>query len=260
MKYAIFLTEKPTKFYPIWPPYIQAPYCLYHNAADIYYYLCGDDAELKSFPSITDACNTNDGRLYRLSTQLREQLVSLGKSGALGFAYLVRQSLDKTETLPCVEIKDNDGTILIDEKYTRLPRLKLISVTAPYDGKAVIISNEKIKYIYKINGTQTLMIDELYLGMEIHFYQGCDFVRKIVFEKKRTDADISLSDAVLAKKLKSCTGTSISISHGMGAIIGKLSDYPLTRDWLQKAIKQGAIPRSAYLLLKSPIISKQHLK
>ncbi|WP_316631099.1 hypothetical protein [uncultured Ruminococcus sp.] len=254
LRYAIFLTEKATDFYPIWPAYVKDPYCLYHNAAEIYYYLCGDDAELKSFPSTKDVYNTHIGRLYRLSTQLREQLVSLGKSGALGFAYLVRQSLNKTKPLPCVEIKDTDGTLLIDETYIKLPRLKLISVTAPYDGKAVIMSNGKIKYIYKINGTQTFMIDGLSLGMEIYIYQGCDLVRKIVFEKKSADADNSLSDIVLVKKLKACTGPNITISHGVGAIAGKLSEYPLTREWLLKAIRRGEIPRSAYMVLCNNIL------
>ena len=33
LKRSIFLTEKPTVFYPIWPPYVEDPYFLYHGAA-----------------------------------------------------------------------------------------------------------------------------------------------------------------------------------------------------------------------------------
>lgn len=256
LRFAIFLTEKPTKFYPVWPAYVQAPYCLYHNAAEIYYYLCGDDAELKSFPSTTDVYNTHIGRLYRLSTQLREQLVSLGKSGALGFAYLVRQSLNKIKPLPCVKIKDIDGTLLIDETYIKLPRLKLISVTAPYDGKAVIMSNGKIKYIYKINGTQTLMIDGLSLGMEIYIYQGCDFIRRVAFEKKRSNDKGALPDNLLVSKLNSCTGPTAPISHAIGSLTKGLTDYPLTRKWLYNAERKGYIPRSALNILRNIILNK----
>ncbi len=82
LKYAIFLTEKPTKFYPIWPAYIQDPYFIYHNSAEFYFYLCGDDAELKSYPATANVLGTQDGKLYKLYTREREQLISLGKSGA----------------------------------------------------------------------------------------------------------------------------------------------------------------------------------
>ena len=63
LKYAIFLTEKPTKFYPIWPAYIQDPYFIYHNSAEFYFYLCGDDAELKSYPATANVLGTQDGKL-----------------------------------------------------------------------------------------------------------------------------------------------------------------------------------------------------
>ena len=49
--YSIFLTEKPTKFYPIWPAYIEDPLFIYHNSSSFYFYICGDDTELKSFPA-----------------------------------------------------------------------------------------------------------------------------------------------------------------------------------------------------------------
>lgn len=256
LRYSIFLTEKPTQFYPIWPPYVQAPFCMYHNAVDFYYYLCGDDAELKSFPSTTNVYDTHDGRLYRLNTLLREQLVSIGKSGALGFSYLVRQPLKKVAALPALEITDYYGTILSENTYSKIPKLKLINVKSPYDGRAVLKCKGKTIYIYKINGNQAQMIDGISLGTEIEFYQGCDFIRKISFEKKTSNTNSSLSDIILVEKLRACTGPNVSISHGIGAIVGKLSDYPLTKKWLLAAIRRGEISRSAYLLLNSAIISK----
>lgn len=249
LRYSIFLTEKPTSFYPVWPAYVQAPYCLYHNATDLYYYLCGDDAELRSFPSTTNVYSTNEGRLYKLSTRLREQLVSLGKSGALGFSYLVRQPLKKTARFPSIIITDNNGTPLTEESYSKIPKLKLISVDSQYDGKAVIKRNGRIIYIYKINGNQTLMIDGLSPGTEIEFFQGCDFARKICFEKKSKTYD-SLPDILLVKKLNACTGPTVPISHAIGNLAAELKGYPLTRQWLFKAQKSGNIPRAALNLLR----------
>lgn len=66
LKYAIFLTEKPTKFYPIWPAYINDPYFIYHNSPEFYFYLCGDDAELKSYPATANVLGIQDGKLYML--------------------------------------------------------------------------------------------------------------------------------------------------------------------------------------------------
>ena len=52
LKYAIFLTEHPTKFYPIWPAYIKEPYFIYHNSDQFFFYLDGDDAELRAYLNI----------------------------------------------------------------------------------------------------------------------------------------------------------------------------------------------------------------
>ena len=38
LKHEIFLTEKPTKFYPIWPPYTEDPYFIYHNSSSLSIY------------------------------------------------------------------------------------------------------------------------------------------------------------------------------------------------------------------------------
>ena len=78
LKRSIFLTERPTKFYPLWPPYVKGPYFICHNNSEFYF--CGDDAELKAYPTATAASNVQDGRLYKLRAEEREQLISLGRS------------------------------------------------------------------------------------------------------------------------------------------------------------------------------------
>jgi len=39
LSYSIFLTEKPTKFYPIWPVYIEDPLFIYHNSTLCFSYI-----------------------------------------------------------------------------------------------------------------------------------------------------------------------------------------------------------------------------
>lgn len=61
LKYAIFLTEHPTKFYPIWPAYIKEPYFIYHNSDQFFFYLDGDDAELRAYPASENLIKSTTG-------------------------------------------------------------------------------------------------------------------------------------------------------------------------------------------------------
>ena len=221
LKYAIFLTELPTKFYPIWPVYIQDPYLIYHNANDFFFYLCGDDAELKAFPDPTSIIDTEDGRVYKICTQSREQLVSLGKSGALGFSYIVRQPLQKTASRPSVTVSDIMGNELSDESYSILPKSKLIRILSQYDGKAVVKKHEKTVYIHKLHAEQPLTIDKLTFGIEIAIYQGSDLIRTIRLDRQDSKADIGEMDRNLVKKLYACSGPLIPISHSIGTLANK---------------------------------------
>lgn len=249
LKYAVFLTEKPTKFYPIWPAYVEDPYFIYHNSDKFYFYLCGDDAELKSFPAGVDVLDTHDGKLYKLYAREKEQLISLGKSGALGFSYLIKQPLNKKAPLPTVAISDHEGSTLTEETYTKLPRSKFISVLCQFDGKAVVQRKGKIKHIYKLSAEQSLIIDGLSFGTEIHFYQGCDLVRSIRFETEKVRCDVLALDDALVKKLEACSGPMIPVTHAMGSLAGKYVAYPKVKRWLYAALRQGGMPRSAYRIL-----------
>lgn len=253
LKYAIFLTEKPTKFYPIWPAYVQDPYFIYHNSAEFYFYLCGDDAELKSYPAAANVLSTEGGRLYKLYTREREQLVSLGKSGALGFSYLIKRPLSKKALLPVITISDQSGNILSEECYTKLPKSKCISVSCLYDGKAVFQRKGKTEYIYKLSAEQSLTIDRLSFDTDIHFYQGCDHIRSIHFVREKANIDVLALDAALVKELNSWAGPMIPITHAVGSFSSKLTKYPQTQRWLRTALRCGKISRTALYLLRKTI-------
>ena len=258
LKYAIFLTEKPAQFYPIWPVYIQDPYFIYHNASEFYFYLCGEDAELKSYPSGAKTVRTHDGIIYQISTREREQLVSFGKSGALGFSYLIRQSLKRTVPVPKVIIYDSTGNELTDDIYSKLPKEKLISVLCPYDGRAVIEKDGKTTYIYPLAAEQNVTIDGVSFGTTIRLFQGCDCVRTLSFTRKSAETDLSALDIEWVRKLNACKGPMIPVTHSTGAITTQLAGYPEVQKWLYKKIKLGEMPRSAYLLLQS-ILKKGEL-
>lgn len=259
LSYSIFLTEKPTKFYPIWPVYIEDPLFIYHNSSNFYFYLCGDDAELKSYPATSNALDTHDGKLYKLYTREREQLISLGKAGALGFSYLIKQPLSKKASHPNLSIKDAAGAELSEDSYTKLPKSKYISVSCQYDGKAVVRRNQKIEHIYKLSSEQDLLIDGLAFGTEICFYHGCDCVRTLRFEDNKQRNDNATIDIELMKKLSSCAGVTIAVPHSFGAMVSKFESYPQTKKWIQLALRRGEISRTAYWTLIN-FVSNQKLQ
>lgn len=251
LSYSIFLTEKPTQFYPIWPAYISDPHFIYHNSSDFYFYICGDDAELKAYPATSSVMGTHEGKLYKLFTREREQLISIGKSGALGFSYLIKQSLNKKAPLPKLIIRDSAETDLCDDIYTKLPKAKYITVSCQYDGKAVVRKNQKTHQIYRISPDQDTIIDDLSFGTEISFYHGCDCVRTLSFVNEKRGSDALALDNEYVKKLRACSGPMISIPHSMGAITSRFSCYPQTSQWIFRCIRSGEIPRSAYRLLQA---------
>lgn len=251
LKYAIFFTEKPTKFYPIWPAYINDPYFIYHNSHEFYFYLCGDDAELRSYPATANVLGIQDGKLYKLYTREREQLISFGKSGALGFSYLIKQPLSKSAPLPSVTICDHAGNLLTEETYSKIPKSKLISVSSQYDGKAVVRRKGKIDRVYKLSAGQILEIDGLASGTEIYFYQGCDCVRTLCFGQEKDTCDFLALDDEIIKKLRACSAPMVSVTHSVGALADKFAEYPQTRQWIYEMIRQGRMSRKAYQLLRS---------
>ena len=113
--------------------------------------------------------------------------------------------------------------------------------------------NGKTEYIYKLSGEEHLTIDELSFGTEIHFYQGCDYIRSIRFEQETVNMDVMLLDAVLVKKLSSCSGPMIPVTHAVGSFVSKFSKYPQTQKWLCKALRRGEISRTALNLLRKTI-------
>ena len=251
---SIFLTEKPTVFYPIWPPYVEDPYFIYYRDNDLYFFMQGENAELKTFPvtrtSITPLSrNIEDGKLYRIFASSKEQLLSLGASGALGFSYLMKKELDQQASAPEVSINNLNGAAYADGIYDQLPKSKVLTVSAPFDGKVVVKKNGKICFIYRLSAGQDLTVDQITFGVRIDIFQGCDLVQTLRFVRKTAGFDVAAADKQLAKKLKSAQGTMITVPHSIGAIAVKLNAYPQTRQWLLGAIRSGEMPRSAYRML-----------
>ncbi len=253
LRYSIFLTDRPTKFYPVWPPYKQDAYFIYHNSDKVYFYLCGDDAELKSFPKTTGVHSTKDGRLYRLDAKDREQLVSFGKGGALGFSYLIKQPLRTTSLLPTVSIKDASGNLLDSSEYSSLPKSKFVTISCVYDGRVIIYKNNRAIHIYKLPANENITVDALSMGMSLQVFVGNDSIRILSFVKKQEGGNYEEKDSALFSQLTTCTGNTVAVPHSFANLASKYKNYPKVQKWLYRSIKAGQMPYSAYRMLLTHI-------
>ncbi len=250
---SIFLTEKPVTFSPVWPPYIEGPYFVYHNDPKMYFYIQGEDTELNIYPenmSTRYEC-IGEGKLYRLYAASKEQLLSLGQSGAIGFSYLMTRQLDMIAPSPQVQIKSIDGKLITENICKCIPKGKQITLQTPFDGKVVIYRNKKIIETRRIISEQIMILDELCYESEIHIYQGCDLIRTIKFEQIKEKTDLTLLDQQIVRELRNCKGPIICIPHSIGVIAQELLDLPLSKGWLYQTIRRGKIPIDAVKLLTS---------
>jgi hypothetical protein len=191
------------------------------------------------------------GRLYKLHTREREQLVSIGKSGALGFTYLIKQQLDKEATMPTATVSELGGEVLTEDTFRKLPKSKAITIVCQFDGKAEIFQSGHITHIYAISSSKQLLLDGLSFGTEIRIFQGCDCVRIISFEKPSVSFQTDAIDRELVRKLNSCRGPLIVASHSLGTLAKKLADYPQTQKWIYTRIRAGNISQAAQQLLSA---------
>ena len=259
---SVFLTENPVEFYPIWPCYTKDQYFIYHTEPTVYFYMQGDEAELHAYPSflaVTKSEKLTSGKIYRISATSKEQLVSFGQSGVLGFSYLMKKTPNICSALPDVQIKDIDGRALDQQVYNILPKGKQIILQAPYSGKVVILRKDSIQEIRAIPDEEEITVDKLTIGCEVQIFQGCDLVRTIRFESQRKLKNNNFDRQIVAK-LNLCKDNKIPVSHGIGVIAVRLKDYPLTQTWIYHVIRQGWISRSAYYLLCNLVKQNEGMK
>ena len=252
---SIFLSEAPIDFYPIWPIYVGSPYFLYHNSASVYFHMLGGESELHIYPSNTRAEQERleSGTLYKIQIASKEQLLSFGQSGAVGFSYVAKTDLSFNANLPEVQIKDINGDIISENCLEKLPKGQQISISAPFDGKVEVLKNGNTQEIHTISESCAITVDRLSKGTEIRIFQGCDLVRSIHFTLSRQDGNSRNRDKELVQKLERCTGETIPISHSFGTITNLLCDYPLTKKWVYSAIREGKIYSTAQKLLVNEV-------
>ena len=250
LKKSVLLEKNNIGAFVLWPPYMEKPYFLYHDSDIIYFYFKNRAKEFRTNPSVMAKWGIiNDGVVCKLDVSNGESVFLQGVSGKLDFSYLIRKKFEKVKTTPEIVIEDKNRANLSLENYEKLPDSKMVRVFAKFDGKATVVRNGKIRSIHKIRADEFLTIGELTFGTKINIFQGNDLVRTVAFGRKRKLDSNSENDRILQKRLSACRGNVITLHHSMSSMIGKLSDYPLTREWILSRVRSGKISRAAYKLL-----------
>lgn len=122
MKYGLFLTEKASAFFPIWPVMQNSPHifsCLRKKSSFpyLYFFMQGDRMRLRLYPRGPGIIQSpyGDGQLVKIPAKERAQLVSLGISGALGFSYIIQRQIQRKKPQISVSVMNHSQQPLIPD-------------------------------------------------------------------------------------------------------------------------------------------------
>lgn len=133
----------------------------------------------------------------------------------------------------------------------RLPKGKQLTIQTPFDGKVILLKNNKILEIRHIVAEEILTVDDLSFGCEVRIFQSCDIVRSIRFEKSKENKNYADFDQEMIQKLNNCNGPAMAVPHSVGVIAKSLSNFPQSKKWLYRMIRKGNVPVDAFKLMVS---------
>ena len=254
------LNDKEIQIYPIWPVTIQTPHLWLHQKGELTLFLKGL-ADIKSFPDISRDTNkykiSEESHIIYCRPQERNQLIAAGRMSVLKYMYLWDDDLKIEGNSPVCVVQTDDKCEVQSGEHNELPskRRMTISITVngiQVDGFVEIRRNKVVvrKQVIKSDGRND--IEELNYGDCVQVYSGLDKIWECTFACK--PAEKHIGDEALYQELIRCGGRTVDAPHALGALAGKLKDYPKTLQWLRRCIRDGKIDKRALLVLKSKLL------
>jgi len=242
------LTEKPSRIFPVWPPYVASPYFIYHLGDRVFFYVEGDSIEIRTAPYQT---NYRSGCLFSIQQQEKYVLVSTGRLKVIRYLYLAKENIRvKTSTIKFA-VTDEEGKIVLPGEYNALPDKRFINIKLDYDGFAKIYQDNQLILKEKIAAKQTTKIPNIAYGMTMKIYIGLDCIWKASWNRKNNSLE---QDAELLKRLKSYTGDELPVPHELAYIYQCFSNRPGIQGWLALCQRKGFISEKSFSLLKEQLV------
>ena len=257
LQYHARLTAKPVNVIPLWPTVINSPYFIRYDAKTLYVFVQGDVAP-HIFPAPDNYQVWEDAKkevkLLSIVGNSRQQLLSVGRSNALKYTYIRKESICKSGNNPNIVIKDLRLNDLKEDNYSKIPPGNAISVRPRFDGRVELLENGMCVQQILLKGKSETLISDIRLGMKIRFIIGNDCIREISFETKRSvNKKYKELDSLLLMRLKNSSGKWIAIDHSIAVLLPYLDYFPNSKGWLLKQIKNGRIIDNALRQIKFSI-------
>lgn len=245
------LTEHPISLKAVWPLYVEGNYVVKHSQKSMYVLVEGNISSVKTFPEAM-VCqlnhNASQAKLFEISCNSRQQLISVGRSQPLEYTYFWRESLNHEKDQPRIVVTDLAGAVIPFGEATTLPYKKTLVFQSQFDGEIIISHNNRVLDKQKLLSDKQLVLDGLSYGVGIQVVTGLDIVWDISFKKQYSVLDNDGSE--LLKQVTQKSGKSIPIPHSLRNILIGMSHYPQICQWIRKCIRDGSINEQSYRRLQ----------
>ena len=252
MNYQCRLTEMPASIRVLWPAYVENPYIIRHNQERLWLYVRGENVETKSFPPTHQTkfpSPSNLGNVHVFHACERQQILSIGRSEMIQYAYLWQDALDENRKLPSVSVQDLAGETIPSGIAYQIPRRNILQICSQNcDGTVSILQHGILIGRRLLKAGERIDISSVCFGMEIRITLGLDCVWTVQFQRRHENH--RQLDSELVRRLERGRGALRPVPHSWGAMANKLEAYPNVREWLYKKVREGVMSESSYCLLR----------
>lgn len=252
------LTDHPISLQPVWPLYVAGEFLikLKHSHNNLYMFVTGDEATVvKTFPQTKvhplRSGKSEQSKLYEISCQGRQQLISAGRTQPLQYIYFWKETLDQVGTVPKISVLDLSQSEIPPGETDTLPRKGILRFKSAFDGELIISYSNRVTGRRKIHADQMLELDDLSFGVKVQALIGLDEVWYIHFKKQQSV--IADNDAEIMKYITRTSGVAIPSPHALrniSSVLAARGRYPQLCQWLSQCIRDGTINEQSYRRLQ----------
>ena len=254
------LTDHPISLQLVWPLYVAGEFLVKHSQNNMFMLVSGNVLSVKTFPQAKvrplkqGTGQTERSRLYEISSQGRQQLISVGRAQPLQYTYFWKEPLAKVVATPEISVQDLSQSEVPPGETDTLPRNGVLRFKSTFDGELIISYGKHITNRRKIHADQTLELRDLSFGMMVQAVIGLDEVWHIHFKKQQpVSVDDSDNDAEIMKYISRTSGSAIPAPHALRNISSALAAqrrYPQLCQWLRQCIRNGTINEQSFRRLQ----------
>lgn len=247
------LTDHPISLQQVWPLFVEGNYLVKHNRPNMYVFVEGNVASVKTFPAVLIrrlSSNTSHQCLYKIFCSGRQQLISAGRTRALQYTYFWKEPLNQTGTCPDVLVTDLTGHEITSGEKDSLPHNKTLRFKSAFDGEINIFFNNRVVDKRKIPSDKMIELEELSYGMSVQVVIGLDVIWQVDFKKRQPIVLSSDGESELLRQIRGASGVQIPTPHALRHILIGMNCYPRIGQWIRKCLKSGTIDEQAYRRLQ----------